>query len=66
MITKRVLLDAEKSLGYGYLLTHCAKHQQINVNVLQDGDYWHCVECQKPLLINLDGQFYLIGENVTI
>lgn len=67
MRTKRLSLTPSMSTGYGYLINHCGKRQQVNIDHLKDnGDYWCCVDCEKPLVIRLDDCIYYIGENITI
>lgn len=66
LVTRKVELDSNKSLGYGYLLYCCGKHQPVNINEMESGNWWECVSCYKPLLLKRDEGFFEIGNNVTI
>jgi hypothetical protein len=64
--TKRVSLNADVSIGYGYLLHCCNKHQPVHINEMDIGDRWECVECEKPLLLRTQLGFYVVGANIDI
>lgn len=62
----KVTLSSDNSEGYGHLLFCCDRFQSVHIDALQDGDVWHCADCNKPLMIRSDDKWYLIGEDITI
>jgi hypothetical protein len=66
MITKRVSLSADKSMGYGHLVMCCGKRQPVHIDQLNSGDWWSCMYCEKPLIIRIEDTWYIVGDNITI
>lgn len=62
----RVSLTPDKSLGYGHMFLCCGKRQLIHVDELNEGEYWCCAACEKPVIVRIGDQFYEIGKNITI
>lgn len=64
-VTTRISLDSSNSLGLGVLITCCGKRQPIHRYELEPGQWWECIECEKPLVLrNMEGDLYFIGEKV--
>lgn len=62
----RVSLTPELSTGYGHLLYCCGQRQPVHIDHMEDGDVWHCVDCEKPLMLKHHNRYYEIGDDITI
>lgn len=63
-MNKKILLDDDKSLGFGVLINHCNKLQPINYHSVEPGEWWECAVCNKPIVLVTQQGWYEVGNKI--